>query len=48
MKSWYYYFIKQEFLLWLTAMVCILAAFFIFDKRGYLTLVASLIGVIDF
>lgn len=45
MKSWYCYFTKQELLLWLTSMGLIIVAFFNFDKSGYLTLVASLIGV---
>lgn len=39
------YFSKFEIGLWCSSVVLILISFFVFDKSGYLTLAASLIGV---
>ena len=39
------YFTKGELALWLSSVMVILVSFFIFDREGYLTLIASIIGV---
>ncbi len=39
------YFSKGEFSLWICSAIVITISFFIFDKKNYLTLIASLIGV---
>lgn len=39
------YFTRLEKILWVLSVVVILAAFFLFDRENYLTLIASLIGV---
>lgn len=39
------YFTKAEKVLWVCSVIGILAAFFLFDRENYMTLVASLIGV---
>lgn len=39
------YFTKTEWLLWLSSVILIVFAFFLFDGKSYLTLTASLIGV---
>lgn len=39
------YFSKEEIIIWTTSVIFIIAAFGIFDRSSYLTLVASLIGV---
>ncbi len=39
------YFSKGEWMLWKGSMLAILVSFFLFDRAGYLTLTASLIGV---
>lgn len=39
------YFSKGDFILWASSVVCILISFFLFEKGGYLSLVASLVGV---
>ena len=44
MKKLLSYFTKAELILWLSSMFFITASFFIFDREGYLTFVASLIG----
>lgn len=44
-KQFINYFTKFELTLWLTSVVLIVASYLIFDKNGYLTLIASLIGV---
>lgn len=38
------YFTKGELVLWCSSLVLILLSFIIFDREGYLTLIASLIG----
>ena len=45
MKKLTTYFTKTELILWLGSMTLILAAFCLFDRESYLTLIASLIGV---
>jgi len=39
------YFSKNDIALWSTSVILIITSFFLFDKRNYLTLYASLIGV---
>ena len=39
------YFTKSELILWFGSMAAIIAAFLIFDRVNYMTLIASLIGV---
>ena len=39
------YFTKAEWLLWGSSVTLILAAFLLFDRENYMTLLASLIGV---
>ena len=39
------YFTKSELILWFGSMTAIIAAFMIFDRVNYMTLIASLIGV---
>ncbi len=39
------YFSKVELLLWCSSVVVIVASFLVFDRKNYLTLIASLIGV---
>lgn len=39
------YFTKFELALWCSSMALIIASYLIFDRNGYLTLIASLIGV---
>lgn len=39
------YFTRQEILLWGISVVCIILVFCIFDRKNFVTLVASLIGV---
>ena len=45
MKRLTAYFTKTEHILWFGSMTLILAAFCLFDRESYLTLIASLIGV---
>lgn len=45
MKKLFSYFTKAELTLWLCSVTVIVASFLVFDKTGYLTLTASLIGV---
>ncbi len=45
MKHILRYFTKTEWILWLSSVVLILVCFVLFDRAGYLTLAASLIGV---
>lgn len=45
MKRLTAYFTKTELVLWFGSMTLILAAFCLFDRESYLTLIASLIGV---
>lgn len=45
MKKLITYFNKTELILWFGSMTLILAAFCLFDRESYLTLIASLIGV---
>lgn len=45
MKRLTAYFTKTELILWFGSMTLILAAFCLFDRESYLTLIASLIGV---
>lgn len=45
MKKLTTYFNKTELILWFGSMTLILAAFCLFDRESYLTLIASLIGV---
>lgn len=45
MKKLFSYFTRGERLLWLLSVLCILAAFLLFDRSRYLTLCASLVGV---
>lgn len=44
-KSMIRYFTKTEMILWCVSVVLIAVSFFVFDRKNYLTLVASLIGV---
>ena len=39
------YFSRSEIILWCVSVFLICASFFIFDRSGYLTLAASLMGV---
>ena len=39
------YFSRSEIILWFSSITLIIASFMIFDRDGYHTLVASLIGV---
>lgn len=45
MKKLLSYFTKGELALWFASIAVITISFFIFDREGYLTLIASLIGV---
>lgn len=45
MKKLFSYFTRGERLLWGLSVLCILAAFLLFDRSHYLTLCASLVGV---
>ena len=45
MKHLFRYFTKAEYALWLTSVVLVILSFLLFDRTGYLTLAASLIGV---
>lgn len=45
MKRFFKYFSPFEWALWLSSLLIITVFFFVFDREGYLTLVASLIGV---
>ena len=45
MKKLFSYFTKAEVTLWLCSVTVIVASFLVFDKTGYITLTASLIGV---
>lgn len=45
MKKWSRYFSKGEYALWGGSVFLIMSAFFLFDRSGYLSLIASLIGV---
>ena len=45
MKRFLKYFSPFEWALWLSSLLVITVFFFVFDREGYLTLVASLIGV---
>ena len=45
MKHLLRYFTKAEYALWLTSVVLVILSFLLFDRAGYLTLAASLIGV---
>ncbi len=45
MKKALRYFTKTEWALWLSSMALILICFILFDREGYMTLAASLIGV---
>ena len=40
-----HYFTKTELILWCTSAAVVFAAFHIFDRTNYMTLIASLIGV---
>ena len=42
MKS---YFSKTDMTLWLSSVTLILCSYFVFDRNGYVTVIASLIGV---
>ena len=44
-KSLWRYFTKAERILWLGSVLLILGAFLLFDMTGYLTLIASFVGV---
>lgn len=44
-KKLFAYFTRGEWLLWGLSVLCILAAFLLFDRSHYLTLCASLVGV---
>lgn len=44
-KSAFHYFSKSEIILWSFSVVLIILSFVIFDRKNYLTLTASLIGV---
>ena len=44
-KQFISYFTKFELTLWCSSVALIIASYLIFDKNGYLTLIASLIGV---
>ncbi len=44
-KSWLNYFSIGEIILWSVSVLAILVSFFVFDRTGYLTLAASLVGV---
>lgn len=44
MKKLFSYFTKGELILWFSSLFMITASFIIFDREGYLTLIASLIG----
>ena len=45
MKPSLHYFTKTEYALWLTSATLVILSFLLFDREGYLTLVASLVGV---
>lgn len=45
LKALFNYFSNGEILLWCISVTLILVSFFIFDRKNYLTLIASLIGV---
>lgn len=45
MKKLFAYFSKFELILWSSSVVLIILSFCIFDRKSYLTLIASLIGV---
>ncbi len=45
MKKLEKYFSKFEIFLWLTSAILITASFLIFDRKNYLTLIASILGV---
>lgn len=45
MKKLFAYFSKMELILWSLSIIFIVFSFCIFDRRSYLTLIASLIGV---
>ncbi len=45
MKKLIAYFSKIELILWSTSVIFIVLSFCVFDREGYLTLIASLIGV---
>lgn len=44
-QKFFYYFTKQELMLWSSSVILILLSFVIFDRTNYLTLAASIIGV---
>lgn len=45
LKSWLQYFSKKEWALWGVSVIFILISFFVFDRKSFMTLPASLIGV---
>ena len=45
MRKLYHYFSRTDLLLWSASVLCIVISFAVFDRTGYLTLAASLIGV---
>lgn len=45
MKKFRFYFTKSEIALWLSSVAVIITTFLIFDRRNFLTLINSLIGV---
>ena len=45
MKKILQYFTKTEYILWFTSVILLLVCFCLFDREGYMTLAASLIGV---
>ncbi len=40
-----FHFTKREYALWIGSLLCIVIAFLLFDRTGYLSLIASSIGV---
>ena len=44
LKSVFNYFSKAEIILWLTSITLIVSSFLLFDRKNYLTLIASIIG----
>lgn len=45
MKKFFNYFTKQEWAVWSISVLVIVVSFFIFDRVGYLSMLASLIGI---
>ncbi len=45
LRTLFYYFSKEELILWVSSVLAIVISFWLFDRSSYMTLFASLVGV---